>query len=190
MPFPRKIKKLAADALWEHALSCLDRKPYSSADLRQKLKLKADSPETLQTVMKKLHEYGLVDDQKFAESFATTRLERDAYGASRVIRDLASRRVARNTAEKAVRRVYGEVDEADLIRQYLKRKFRSKDLEQFLRVEKNLASTYRRLRTAGFSTANSIKVLKGFIRQAPELEGALEAIEEVPEDVEPQGPRD
>lgn len=129
MPVPRKTKKLAAEALWEYALRCLDRKPYSAADLQQKLKANADSPATLQTVISKLREYGLLNDRKFAESFATTRLEGRAYGASRVIRDLRARRISAKVAEQAVRQVYGEVDEADLIRQYLKRKFRSKDLE-------------------------------------------------------------
>lgn len=188
MPFPRKIKKLAAEALWEHALHCLDRKAYSAADLQQKLKSRADSPKTLQTVMNKLREYGLLNDRKFAESFATTRLEGRAYGASRVIRDLRARRVAAKTAEQAVRQVYGEVDEADLIRQYLKRKFRSKDLEQFLREEKNLVSAYRRLRTAGFSGGSSIKVLKEFTHRAQELEDDL--VEDGPEDIEPSRPDD
>ncbi len=187
MPFPRKVKKLAADALWEHALRCLDRKPYSAADLQQKLKSRADSPETLREVMNKLREYGLLNDRKFAESFASTRLERRAYGASRVIRDLRTRRVAAKTAEQAVRQVYGEVDEADLIRQYLNRKFRSKDLGQFFSLEKNLASAYRRLRAAGFSAGNSIKVLKEFTQRAQELEDVLE---EIPEDGEPAGSDD
>ncbi|MFZ0592730.1 MAG: regulatory protein RecX [Bryobacteraceae bacterium] len=187
MPFSRKPKKLAPEALWEHALRCLDRKPYSTADLQQKLKSRADSPQALREVMNKLQEYGLLNDRKFAESFATTRLERQAYGASRVIRDLRTRRVAAKTAEQAVRQVYGEVDEADLIRQYLKRKFRSKDLEQFLSIETNLASAYRRLRTAGFSADRSIKVLKEFTQRARELE---EPLEDVPEENEPAGPDD
>jgi regulatory protein len=180
MPPPRKIKKLAGDELWEYALRCLDRKPYSAADLQQKLKSKARTPEALAEVMNKLREYSLLNDRKFAESFAASRLESRAHGASRVIRDLRVRRVASKTAEQAVRQVYSEVDEADLIRQYLSRKFRSKDLREFLREDKNLASAYRRLRTAGFSANGSIRVLKEFTRRAQELE-------DLPDDIEPGG---
>jgi regulatory protein len=175
MPLPRKPKKLATGALWEYALRCLDRKPYSAADLQQKLKANADTPETLAEVMSKLREYGLLNDRKFAESFATTQLEGRGHGASRVIRDLRTRRVGGKTAEEAVRQVYGEVNEADLIRQYLNRKFRSKDLKQFLREDKNLASAYRRLRTAGFSANGSIRVLKEFTQRAQELEDTEQA---------------
>ncbi|HEX6545457.1 MAG TPA: hypothetical protein VF023_04045, partial [Bryobacteraceae bacterium] len=76
-----------------------------------------------------------------------------------------------------VRQIYEEVDEQDLIRRYLERKFRSKDLREFLREEKHLASAYRRLRAAGFSSNNSIRVLKEFSQRADELEEADEAEE-------------
>jgi regulatory protein len=170
MAFSRKSKTLEPEALWEYALRCLDRKAYSTADLRQKLKLRADTADSLRKVMDKLGEYGLLNDQKFAESFAISRLEGRGHGAGRVVRDLLSHRIPARTAEQTVQQIYASVDEADLIRQYLERKFRSKDLKQFLSEEKNLASAYRRLRTAGFSANGSIGALKQFTRRADELE--------------------
>lgn len=161
---------MGSEALWEYALRCLDRKAYSATELQRKLRLKANTMATLREVMEKLREYGLLNDQKFAESFTTSRLEGQGHGASRVIRDLRTRGISSQTAENTVRQIYEEVDERDLIRRYLERKFRSKDLRQFLREEKNLASAYRRLRTAGFSSNNSIRVLKEFSRRADELE--------------------
>lgn len=47
-------------------------------------------------------------------------------------------------------------------RTVLERKFRGKDLAEMLQDEKKLASVYRRLRTAGYSTGNSVKVLKRY----------------------------
>jgi regulatory protein len=120
--------------------------------------------------MKKLEEYGLVDDKRFAESFAVSRLGSQGHGAGRVLRDLRQRNVAPPAAEAAIKQVYGEVDEAELASRYLERKFRSKDLPVFLKEEKNLASAYRRLRTAGFSSNVTIKVLKQFANRAEELE--------------------
>jgi regulatory protein len=67
--------------------------------------------------------------------------------------------------------VYGEVEETELAAQFLKRKYRSKNLREFLKEEKNLASAYRRLRTGGFSTGASLKALKQYTQRAEELEG-------------------
>lgn len=178
MPLSRKSKPLEPDALWEYALRCLDRKAYATAELQQKLKLRADTSETLRQVMDKLRDYGLLNDQKFAESFATSRLEGRGHGASRVVRDLRAHRIPAKTAERAVQQIYSEVDEGALIRQYLERKYRSKDLKQFLTEEKNLASVYRRLRTAGFSTGGSISVLRQYTRRADELD-EMESAEEL-----------
>ncbi|HXE10593.1 MAG TPA: regulatory protein RecX [Bryobacteraceae bacterium] len=170
MSAARQAKAMSSEALWEYALRCLDRKPYSAAELQRKLRLKADTTATLRAVVEKLREYGLLNDQKFAESFTTSRLEGQGHGAGRVIRDLRTRGIPGQTAESTVRQIYQEVDEQELIRRYLERKFRSKNLPQFLREEKNLASAYRRLRTAGFSSNNSIRVLKEFSQRAEELE--------------------
>jgi regulatory protein len=161
-----------AEALWEYALRCLDRRAYSAAELQRKLRLKANTAATLREVIEKLQEYGLLNDRKFAESFAASRLEGPGHGATRVISDLRTRGISSQTAENTVRQVYEEVDERDLIHRYLERKFRSKDLRQFLKEEKNLAAAYRRLRTAGFSSSNSIRVLKEFSQRADELEDA------------------
>jgi regulatory protein len=57
-----------------------------------------------------------------------------------------------------------------LIEAFLKRKYRGKDLGPLLKEEKNLASAFRRLRYAGFSSSESIRVLKRYASRAEELE--------------------
>jgi regulatory protein len=163
-------KKLAADALWEFALRALDRRAYAASELRRKLMARAETRAALDEVMKKLEDYKLLDDARFAESFAASRLEGKGFGAQRVFRDLRTRSVRTPVVESAIRRVYGEVDETELAARFLERKFRSKDLPQYLQEEKNLAAAYRRMRTAGFGSAASIKVLKRFAQRAEELE--------------------
>jgi regulatory protein len=167
-------KKLTAEQLWELALRTLDHRAYAAKELRRKLSARAESKSALDDVMKKLEEYKLLDDSRFAESFAVSRLEGQGYGAQRVLRDLRARSVGGKVAEDAVQRVYGEVEEVELAIRFLNRKYRSKDLRQFLREEKNLAAAYRRLRTGGFGTAASIKALKEYTRRADELEGMEE----------------
>jgi regulatory protein len=86
------------------------------------------------------------------------------------LRDLRQRRVAPALAEQAVKRAFRETDEIELIEAYLRRKLRGKDLGSWLADDKNLASAYRRLRYAGFSGGNSIRVLKRYAERAGELE--------------------
>jgi regulatory protein len=174
MPIRGNTKKLTAGELWELALRTLDRRAYAAKELRRKLSTRAATRTALDEVMEKLEEYKLLDDKRFAESFAVSRLEGQGYGAQRVLRDLRTRSVGTKTAQDAIERVYGEVEEAELAARFLTRKYRSKDLREFLKEEKNLASAYRRLRTGGFSTAASIKALKEYARRADELEGSEE----------------
>jgi regulatory protein len=175
MPMRGTTKKLTAEQLWEFALRALDRRAYAARELRRKLSMRAETSAALDEVMKKLEEYKLLDDARFAESFAVSRMEGQGYGAQRVFRDLRARSVGGKVAGDAIQRVYGEVEEVELAARFLKRKYRSKDLREFLKEEKNLASAYRRLRTGGFSTAASINALKEYTRQADELESFEEA---------------
>jgi regulatory protein len=71
---------------------------------------------------------------------------------------------------------YAGTDEAKLIEEFLFRKYRGKQLKTFLSEEKNLAGAFRRLRYAGFSAGQSIRVLKRFANQ-PEVLDALESEE-------------
>lgn len=156
----RRIRKLDAEALWNYALRILGDRAHSASELRRKLFLKAESPPDVTAVMARLGEYQLTDDTKFSESFASSRLANQGHGRLRVLRDLRSKQVAASVAEKAVSQTFAGTDEAQLADNYLRRKYRGKDLGPFLREEKNLASAYRRLRTAGFSSHVALAVLK------------------------------
>jgi regulatory protein len=88
----------------------------------------------------------------------------------RVLRDLRQRRVAPQVAEQAANRAFEGVDEVALIEQFLERKYRNKPLATLREDPKELASAYRRLRYAGFSSGNSIRVLKRYASEAEALE--------------------
>jgi regulatory protein len=175
MAAPRRTRKppslLDANALWDFALKTLAGRGLSIGELRQKLRRKAADPESVEGVIVRLKEYGYLNDAQFAESYATARRDTQGFGKMRVLRDLRQRRVAPAVAEKAVTTAYEGVDETAAIEQYLGRKYRSKKLSEFLAEEKNLASAYRRLRYAGFSSGASIRVLKRYANAAEELEG-------------------
>ena len=168
---PRKIPaKLAEEALWDYALKQLSRRAQSASELRFKLSQRADSPASVTAVMQKLREYSYTDDQKFSEAFASARLHNEGFGKFRVLRDLQSKRVSSGVSQQAVAKIFEGSDEKDLIDAYLARKYRSKVLHEFLKEDKNVASAYRRLRTAGFSSSNSLAALKRHGQRAADWE--------------------
>lgn len=170
----RAPRKLDVDGLWEYALRILAQRANSSSELRQKLSRRADSPASVTTVLVKLREYGFADDAKFSEAFAAARLQNQGFGRMRVLHDLRNKRVAGPVAQTAVDKAFTGVDEKDLARQYLERKYRHKNLQDLLRDEKQLAAAYKRLRTAGFTSRASLDVLRSYSTRADELQDLSE----------------
>ncbi len=167
-------KKLNAEALWNYALRVLGARAYSISELRGKLLGRAEESGDVPEILAKLKEYGYLDDKRFAESFASSRRDSQGFGRFRVLRDLRGHKVAPAVAERAVQSAYKEADETVLIESYLERKYRRVNLGEFLAEPKNLASAYRRLRTAGFGSGSVIRVLKRYAAGTDEIE-ALES---------------
>jgi regulatory protein len=162
--------KLKLEALRGYALRVLSQRSLSVSELRRKLLLKAETPGDVDAVVDSFQSYGYLDDRRLSEGFADSRVQSGAIGEQRVLRDLLKKRIAPGVAREAVSRAFENVDEPALIREFLERKMRGKNLHEYLKEPKNLASLYRRLRTAGFSSSASIRVMKSYSAQADELE--------------------
>jgi regulatory protein len=170
----RPPQPLDREKLLSVALRALGDRAHSAGELGAKLRRRAANQEDVDAVLAKLTESGYLNDQQFAESYAAARLQNQGFGKMRVLRDLRQRRVAPKLAEQVTEKTYEKTDEGNLIEEFLRRKFRGKDLKIFLSEEKNLAGAFRRLRYAGFSAGHSIRVLKRFANQ-PEVLDALES---------------
>jgi len=170
---PRK-PNLNTEELWTYSLRLLSGRSLSSGEVREKLRRRAEEGADLEEVISRLKESGYLNDARFAEGFATARRDFEGFGQFRVMQDLRKRRVAPAVAEKAASEAFSEVDETVQAENYLVRKYRGKNLPVFLAEEKNMASAYRRLRTAGFGSGTAIRVLKRFSKRAEELEDAPE----------------
>ena len=166
----RTVAKLNQEALRNYALRALSQRGLSVSELRRKLQLKAETQADVDVIVESLRSYGYVDDQRLSEGIAGARAESGTTGAQRVVRDLLKKRVSPAVAREAVSQAFKNVDEPALIRDYLARKMRGKNLSEYLKEPKNLASLYRKLRVAGFSAPASIRVLKSFSSRADELE--------------------
>ena len=151
-------------ALYEIAVRALARKARSIGELRQLLQRRKAEKEDIEAVLVRLKEHGYLDDARYARSFIASRLENGRQGARRVERDLAARRVHPELVQKTVRAAYEEVDERELLRDYLRRKVRlTKPPEKASAV----ALLYRRLLRAGFSSATIGKELQGLLQGLP-----------------------
>jgi regulatory protein len=178
-----KYRKLDSAALWDYALKALAARAQSAAQIRQKLRSRAERAGDVEEIMARLRDYGYVNDARFAEGFATARLE-DRLGKHRVLRDLRERHVAPAVAEQTVRKVYSSVDETRLVEEFIRRKYRLAARESLFQDDKDLASAFRKLLRAGFTSSVVIQVLKRFARN-PDL---LDALEEAPPEVEEDTP--
>jgi regulatory protein len=172
----RKPKLLDREGLMNAALRALGGRALSTGELRERLRRRAENVADVDAVLAKLKEAGYLNDRRFAENFAASRLQNQGLGKARVLRDLRGHRVAGKLAEQVAEQTYRDTNEADLIEDFLRRKYRGKQLGTFLAEEKNLAAAFRRLRYAGFSAGESIRVLKRFARE-PER---LDALEDAP----------
>jgi SOS response regulatory protein OraA/RecX len=166
----RTVLKLDLDALRNYALRALSMRGLSVSELQLKLKQRAEAPGDVATVLGSLQSYGYIDDQRLSEGIASSRAQGGNTGAQRVVRDLLKKRIPPAVAREAVSQAFKDVDEPALIREYLARKMRGKNLGEYLKEPKNLASLYRKLRVAGFSSPSSIRVLKSYSEHAEELE--------------------
>jgi len=163
-------KPLDQNGLMTFAAQALSARALTVSELREKLKRRAAEPSDVDLVLARLKEAGYLNDQRFAESYASWRRDDGGFGKTRVQRDLMARRVAPAVAKQAAEAAFQKADEVAMIEQFLARKYRGKDLGALLKEQKHLASAYRKLRMSGFSTGNSIKVLKRYAEQAEMLE--------------------
>jgi regulatory protein len=179
---PKKPRKLAAEELFEYAVKALAARGYSSGDLRNKLRLRAVDLADIDATIDRLREIGYLNDQRFAESYASARLANEGFGRMRILTDLRAHRISGELADGAVELALEGKPEAELIDAYIERRMPSLTgpdpaAPDRKKEEKKLATAYRRLRRAGFSSGATLAALKKKTA-SPEL------VEEFPEEEE------
>lgn len=182
---PRKPKPLDAAGLLEYALRALSVRSLTQSELRTRLKARAEQAGDVEGVLAKLEGYGYLDDRRFAETYTRLRRENQGFGKYRVLRDLKGRRVAPALAEKIVADAFRDVDESVLIEQYLRRKLRYSDRRPTLEDPRKLASLYRMLLRAGFSSGKILGSLRTLSADSEWVDG-LEAAAEQAQDKDPE----
>ena len=165
MAFSSRPKKprppLNEAGLYDYAVKALGRHMRTEAELRrlmgQRVEAGPAGDAMVDGVVHRLKEYGYLDDQSYAETFARLRHENEKLGQRTVRQKLAQKGVAAQTIDETIEARYANTDEEGLARQYLERK-RIRKPEN----EKETARVMRRLVAAGFSTGVIYKVLRNW----------------------------
>ena len=111
--------------IFQRAVKLLAAKARSIAELRERLlEGRGADDEVVETVISRLREYGYLDDEHFAVSYASLRVKQRPIGRRRLERDLTMKKIDRSVAEEALEKVYTETPEEDLIDRAIEKRIR------------------------------------------------------------------
>jgi regulatory protein len=110
---------------FERAVKLLAAKPRSIAELRERLlQTRGTNASTVDLVIGRLREYGYLDDEKFAFSYAALKVKQRPIGRRRLAQDLKFKRVDKQVADEALELVYSENTEEQLIDRAIEKRVR------------------------------------------------------------------
>ena len=159
MPFRSSARKLSTEyQLNMSAQRALMRRAYSIHEMKKYLEGRAENKELIAPVVARLRELNYLDDARYALEYARHHAKARRQGRFRIARELRGRGVPDVHIDAAIAAVFADTDEADLVRARLKRRL------SHIRGaidQKKLASLYRTLLRAGFSSEVIRKELRG-----------------------------
>ena len=110
---------------FERAIKLLAAKPRSVAELRERLLRAKNTDEAIvETVISRLSEYGYLNDERFAFSYASHKVKQKPIGRRRLERDLKFKKVDSEVANAALEMVYSETSEEELIDKAIEKRLR------------------------------------------------------------------
>ncbi|HWS98767.1 MAG TPA: RecX family transcriptional regulator [Pyrinomonadaceae bacterium] len=139
----------ARERTFQRAVKLLAAKPRSVAELRERLLEKEwTNEEIVEAVLVKLGEYGYLNDERFAFGYASYRVRQKPVGRQRLQRDLQLKKVDRETADEALKLVFQETPEEELIDRAIAKRTR---LRGRPRTRAEVKSLFDHLLRQGFS---------------------------------------
>ena len=106
-------------------MKLLAARPRSVGELRERLlRGKNTNEEVVETVISRLREYGYLDDERFAFSYASYKVKQRPIGRRRLERDLKFRKIDNAVAGEALEMVFTETPEEQLIDQAIAKRLR------------------------------------------------------------------
>jgi regulatory protein len=106
----------ARERVFQRAGRLLAAKARSVEELRERLlEGRGATGSIVETVIERLREYGYLNDARFAQNYASLRVQQRPIGRQRLERDLRMKKIDKETVDAALDIVYEEKPEAELI---------------------------------------------------------------------------
>lgn len=110
---------------FQRAVKLLAAKSRSIAELRELLlEGQGATKANVEEVLARLREYGYLDDERFAFGYASLKVRLKPIGRQRLKRDLALKKVPKETIDEALDLVYAETSETELIDRAIEKRTR------------------------------------------------------------------
>ena len=111
----------------DRAVNLLTYKPRSIKELRERL-LEKDwtNSEIVEGVIKKLEEYGYLNDAQFAKTFAASKIRQKPVGKRVLQQKLAQRKLDKETVSEAIEQAFEETPESEIIDRAIEKRIRLK----------------------------------------------------------------
>jgi regulatory protein len=109
---------------FQRAAKLLAAKPRSIAELRERLAERCSSKAIVETVIARLREYGYLDDERYALTYASSKVRQQPIGRRRLEQSLVMKKVDRAIADEALDQVFTETPEEELIDRAIEKRVR------------------------------------------------------------------
>ncbi len=109
---------------FQRAGKLLAAKARSVAELRERLLERCSDIAVVEIVIARLREYGYLDDERYAVSYASSKVRQSPLGRRRLEQSLANKKVDHATANEALDQVYAETSEEELIDRAIEKRVR------------------------------------------------------------------
>lgn len=115
---------MSQSSAYEYALKLLTARSYTARSLLRKLTQKGIAPEEARAVLDRLEASGLVNDAKFAEQYARTKVLTSGASKRRVVQDLRRKGIAESLANTAIAQLFAdeEIDSAAMAEKAARKK--------------------------------------------------------------------
>lgn len=109
---------------FQRAGKLLAAKARSVAELRERLLERCSDMAVVEIVIARLREYGYLDDERYAVSYASSKVRQSPVGRRRLQQNLAMKKVDRAVADDALDQVFAETPEDELIDRAIEKRVR------------------------------------------------------------------
>jgi len=156
----KKKKTMTKKSALDDALNLLTYKSRSELDLRNSLKRKGHDKDQIDNVIIQFKEKGYINDLKNAQLWAESLLQTKSYGLNGIKVELTKKGISSDMAEACANKVYADVNELDIARVIVKRKFKITENQMKSEdFEKECARIYRKLIRHGFSNDTVFRII-------------------------------